>query len=358
MTMKEKPCVSMIMPVYNAEAYLEESIRSVMEQSYAEWELLLVDDSSTDHSLQICQAMAGKDARIRVIALEENVGAGYARNEGIQQAAGKYLTFVDADDAVDPAILENAVTLAEHHDLDWVVWGLREEYYDPQGKKQHERTILPEDRCYPLAMQARQAMIGLEEKTLFGYQWNKLYRTEIIQEEHVFFENAVLYEDFFFNVAYAKRIQSMGTLAQAGYCYKKRNQDSVTASFVAEYFELSWRRVQEMTSLYKEWRMLGKRERDILGNIYLRCMMSALARNCDPRAQMNGRERSAWIRKRYADSLYQEVGAKCRARKKEYRLTQMLLNQHWTLALRGLGRGLYIVQHGCRTIFVKEKTKG
>ena len=134
MTMKEKPCVSMIMPVYNAEAYLEESIRSVMEQSYAEWELLLVDDSSTDHSLQICQAMAGKDARIRVIALEENVGAGYARNEGIQQAAGKYLTFVDADDAVDPAILENAVTLAEHHDLDWVVWGLREEYYDPQGR--------------------------------------------------------------------------------------------------------------------------------------------------------------------------------------------------------------------------------
>ena len=317
--MKEKPWVSIIMPVYNAEAYLEESIRSVLGQSYAEWELLLVDDGSADRSLRICQSMARKDARIRVIALEENVGAGSARNEGIRQAAGQYLTFVDADDAVNPTILENAVTLAEQHDLDWVVWGLREEYYDPKGKKQHERTILPEDRCYPLALQARRAMIGLEEKTLFGYQWNKLYRTRIIQEGHVFFENVVLYEDFFFNLAYAKRIQSMGTLAQAGYCYKKRNQDSVTAAFVSEYFELSRRRVQEMTSLYKEWRMFGNREQNILGNIYLRYMISALARNCDPRARMNGRERSAWIRKRYTDSLYKDVGVKCRTRNKVYR---------------------------------------
>ena len=356
--MKEKPWVSIIMPVYNAEAYLEESIRSVLGQSYAEWELLLVDDGSADRSLRICQSMARKDARIRVIALEENVGAGSARNEGIRQAAGQYLTFVDADDVVNPTILENAVTLAEQHDLDWVVWGLREEYYDPKGKKQHERTILPEDRCYPLALQARRAMIGLEEKTLFGYQWNKLYRTRIIQEGHVFFENVVLYEDFFFNLAYAKRIRSMGTLAQAGYCYKKRNQDSVTAAFVSEYFELSRRRVQEMTSLYKEWRMFGNREQNILGNIYLRYMISALARNCDPRARMNGRERSAWIRKRYTDSLYKEVGVKCRTRKKVYRLAQLLVNQHWTLALRGLGRGLYIAQHGFRTIFIKEKTKG
>lgn len=357
MTMKEKPCVSMIMPVYNAEAYLEESIRSVMEQSYAEWELLLVDDSSTDHSLQICQAMAGKDARIRVIALEENVGAGYARNEGIRQAAGKYLTFVDADDAVDPTILENAVMLAEHHDLDWVIWGMKEEYYDPQGKKQHERMVLLEDRCYPLVLQARQAIIRIEEKTLFGYQCNKLYRTDILKENQIFFEKFILYEDFFFNAVYARHIRNMGTLAQVGYCYKKRNQKSITATFTREYFSLSKKRVQEMVSLYKEWGGLGKKEVNILGNIYIRYILSALSRNCDPKSRMNKKDRKEWIQSLFRDELYQETSSKCKPQNKVYAILQWCINKKYASIIDVIGCIIYVCQTRFYAFYIKKKAR-
>lgn len=356
--MKEKPLVSVIIPVYNAEAYLKESIASVLSQSYEALEVILVDDCSADGSLGICRSFAEQDHRVLAVALEENLGAGRARNEGIRRASGKYLTFADADDAIDARIIERAVELAEDHELDWVVWGIREECYDPRGELVCERNLLPEDRCYPMALQARQAVITLEEQTLFGYQWNKLYLTSIVWERGILFEDTILYEDFFFNVAYAREVQRLGTLSLAGYCYKKRNQDSVTAGFVKEYFTLSRRRVQEMWDLYKEWKMLGRREKDILGNIYLRYTVSALARNCDPRSGMDGRARGAWIRKRCKDPLYLEAAAGCRPRRKEYGLTRFLLNRRWILALRGLGRALYILQRGCKTLFVKEKSKG
>ena len=94
--------VSIITPVYNSERFIAETIDSVIKQSFCNWELILIDDCSSDTSPEILQQYAGLDSRIKPLRLDENMGAAVARNKGIEQAGGRYIAFVDADDLWEP----------------------------------------------------------------------------------------------------------------------------------------------------------------------------------------------------------------------------------------------------------------
>lgn len=92
------PTVSVIMPLYNSSAFMEESVRSVLDQTFADFELILVDDCSTDDTLAVAQELSGNDVRIRVVAQPKNAGACATRNAGISAACGRYIAFLDSDD--------------------------------------------------------------------------------------------------------------------------------------------------------------------------------------------------------------------------------------------------------------------
>ena len=96
----EKPSVSVIVPVYKAESFLSNCINSILNQTYRDLEVILVDDGSPDFSGQICEEYAEKDGRVKVIH-QKNAGAAAARNCGLKAAAGKYIAFVDSDDWID-----------------------------------------------------------------------------------------------------------------------------------------------------------------------------------------------------------------------------------------------------------------
>ncbi len=104
--MTSSPLVSVVTPVYNAALFLEETIRSVINQTYPHWELILVDDCSTDGSYEIANAYSEKDSRIKSLQLTENKGAGISRNFGIKEATGTYIAFLDADDLWIPEKLQ------------------------------------------------------------------------------------------------------------------------------------------------------------------------------------------------------------------------------------------------------------
>ncbi|MDE7380510.1 MAG: glycosyltransferase [Muribaculaceae bacterium] len=106
------PLISIIVPVYNAEKYLRQCVNSVLSQSYSAWELILIDDGSSDDSSKICDEFASGDHDITVIHLP-NSGVSAARNAGIDMANGKYITFLDADDILHPSFLSSTVTQAE-----------------------------------------------------------------------------------------------------------------------------------------------------------------------------------------------------------------------------------------------------
>lgn len=113
-------CISIIVPVYNAQAYLEECLSSIQTQTFMDWECICVDDGSPDESTRIVEGFATKDARFRLIR-QKNAGPGGARNTGLKEARGEYFTFVDADDIVHPEMLRRLLDLAQSHDADLVV---------------------------------------------------------------------------------------------------------------------------------------------------------------------------------------------------------------------------------------------
>lgn len=342
--MKQNPCISIVMPVYNAEKYLNEIFRSVLNQTYQDWELIVVNDFSKDDSGKICDSFAKKDSRIRVIHLPENGGAGNARNRGMEEITGEYITFIDADDQIETNAYEKVVEVLRRTDADVVAWGVVEEYYDEQERFVSTNTlVLPETFCKNKE-EVEENILLLEQKTLLGYQWNKVYRAEIIKKHDIKFKNTILYEDYFFNVDVVKNVRSMYIMNDVFYHYKKRFNDSITTKFIPEYFELSYKRVQVLNELCSEWNIDKKTKNQILGNIYLRYILSALMRNSDNKSKMNKKQQKEWVKRVAEDRLYKEISSEIEVTSKSLFLLQKMLNAKKYRICVGIGNIVFWVK--------------
>ena len=123
MTIKQQPLVSIIMPVYNTGSIISNTLDSILSQSYTNFELIIIDDGSTDVSGHICSTYAAKDKRIQLIR-QQNKGICEARNAGIQLAKGKYVTFCDHDDTYHASLLETTVRYAEDFNLEVIKYSV------------------------------------------------------------------------------------------------------------------------------------------------------------------------------------------------------------------------------------------
>ena len=205
------PSVSVIIPVYNAEKYLATCIDSIREQSFKDFEVLLVDDGSTDGSGKICDEYSGIDDRIVVIH-KKNGGVCSARNAGLDSARGEYVVFVDADDCLKESYLEHLMD----SDADLVLTGIlkfgssadscvpmKKDVFDIAGLAHHWNTppVMNYLYCYPVA---------------------KRFRTSIIQDNNIrFFEPLFFSEDMCFNMCYMSFARSFAESPYADYKYRR-----------------------------------------------------------------------------------------------------------------------------------------
>lgn len=353
--MSERPFISVVMPVYNAQLYLAESIESILNQKFTDLELIIVDDCSQDGSRDICLRYAEQDNRVRLICLSKNVGAGMARNEGIKVASGIYLAFVDSDDSIKSNLFEKAVELSDNGQIDMVVWGVTERFFNKEGKIISENPITPKKGVWRREEIALIAL-KLERDTLLGYQCNKLYKKEIVQKYKIYFEKSILYEDFFFTVKMLEYIKSIAVLDTAGYYYNKRFNGSITTKFVHDYYQLSRRRVYEM---YRFCQMRGIQDRaiDVLGNIYLRYILSGLMRNSDSQSGMTLRQRRAWVIHVFKDELYWETAGICNVEHLGLKFLRTNLNKKRVIICVFLGKAVFIVKKYGPFLFEKIKRK-
>jgi len=208
--------VSIIVPVYNAEKYLRRCIESVLGQEYKEYELLLVDDGSTDASGMICEEYAGKDPRIRVTH-KENTGVSDTRNLAISQARGEYLQFLDSDDWITTDATGLLVGAAEESGCDLVI----ADFYRVVGERvSHKGDIETEGVMSREEFAAH--MMEDPADFYYGVLWNKLYRREIVETHRICMEPSVSWcEDFLFNLEYILHAESFYALKIPMYYYVK-----------------------------------------------------------------------------------------------------------------------------------------
>lgn len=172
--LKMAPKVSVIVPVYNVETYLYACLDSLLSQTFTDFEVLCVNDGSTDNSLLILQEYAKKDPRIRVIT-QENQGLSMARNNGVKQARGKYIYFLDSDDIIHPQLLEICWTMAETKGADFVCFSFIEGQAEGPFCQYDIKSLPYKETQTPLFFQKKR-----HKWKISVHSWNKFYKRELL----------------------------------------------------------------------------------------------------------------------------------------------------------------------------------
>lgn len=245
----QTPLVSIIVPVYNAQDRIVRCLESIRAQSWTNLEIIVLNDGSTDDSLDLCRAIQAKDKRVLLID-KENSGVADTRNLGLKLAGGEYVQFVDSDDYLDSDYTELLVRAAEENRADLVIAPYRmiippdvvtrselarsrlqeklhlpETVQEPRSTETREYTFLPAG-VMDRAMYARQL---LEKPATFYYSviWNKLYRRRLLVQNEIRFPGEVKWsEDLVFNMEYIRAAEVFCSIDTAGYNYVQ-NQQSI-----------------------------------------------------------------------------------------------------------------------------------
>lgn len=209
--------VSVIVPIYNAEEYLERCINSILSQSYTNIEIILVDDGSIDSSPIICDNYEQKDKRIKVIH-QKNSGVSVARNNGVLSANGKYITFIDSDDWIDIDAIKHMVSTIQKTQADLVEIGIEHVYETGSEVRKVENIEF---------LKTSDIFVWYNEYYPYLWSvWGALYLTDLVKENIRFSANMTFGEDNLFNLEYLSICNSVCIINEIGYYYNRANEIS------------------------------------------------------------------------------------------------------------------------------------
>lgn len=216
--------LSLIIPIYNASTYLAFSLESLLPQPFQDFELILVDDGSTDASPSICDEYAAKDERIRVLH-EPHSGVANSRQVGLEAAKGMYILYVDADDQVDPCMIADMYQVAVDQEADMVLCDYRELTHEGEVYRKQE----------PTSLDGVAVLEDLLDGKLYGALWNKMMRREwLLRTKAAFPLQLTMREDLIFLSQCLPYASKIAYIPKAYYGYERRNASALTSHYVNE----------------------------------------------------------------------------------------------------------------------------
>lgn len=300
------PKVSIIVGLYNVSSFLKEKhLSCILQQTYSNWELLLVDDGSTDETSTLCDHFAEQDSRIKVFH-KENGGLGSARNAGIEQAIGEYLWFYDVDDEVELNLLESCVSEMEQRKVDLMIFGfwaitpsqnLTEEVHFTEKEIRGQKQLRD---CYL-------------DDLLFvrygnGFAWNKMYRRSFIEQNHLKYENQRIQQDEVFNLKVYQNVNSIYLSPKLFYHYFIYNTGNTRSRFIPNRFEIYKSVIEHFKSLQKKWNISDIRfENYIKERFYSSILQCFLFNLFHPECTWNKVEKMNEINRMLSDPFVMET---------------------------------------------------
>lgn len=217
------PEVSVVVPVYNVAEYLRKCIDSILAQTYRDYELILVNDGSTDESAKILEEYALLLPHVKLIH-KANGGLSDARNAGMAHAIGKYISFIDSDDFIEPDLLQKCVDKLHATDADMVIFDYYQ-YYQTSGTKEVIRNTFSDDRIYSLE-DTPQLLTGIANAA-----WNKIYRRSLFTDNGITYPWGCLYEDLGTTYRLLARAKKVAFINEPLYDYLKDRPGNITGEF-------------------------------------------------------------------------------------------------------------------------------
>lgn len=238
---REEDKISIILPTYNSNKTLEKAIKSVENQTYKNWELLVIENGIKGQVEQICKSF--KNVNIKYL-YEQIPNVSNARNIGIQNATGNYITFIDSDDEYEKDFLEEMIKNIKTNDSQLVTCGYRNSIAQNDILINYKETLSTND--------IKKYIEILKENYLYNEIWNKLYITEIIKKYNVKFDTKYeLGEDFLFNLDYTKHIDIASFINKPLYRYTD-DQNGLNLKYRKNKFEIEYSLTQYLEKIYQE----------------------------------------------------------------------------------------------------------
>lgn len=250
------PKLSVVIPIYRVEKYLRQCLDSIVNQTFRDMEIILVDDGSPDHCGEICDEYAKKDGRIVVIH-KQNEGLSAARNEGITRSAGEWVTFIDSDDWCDLDFYEQMFEALGTQQADIFCSGGC--YWEYVGETEKSQTFVEpflfSDKEHIESLRAKvicAACSDIGNKSTISAVWNKLYRREFLKQNNLVFDvSSKAWEDIWFNFRALGEAKAVGGCACVGYRYRQVAA-SITKGFTPQRPKTDYDFVEKLYSCIDE----------------------------------------------------------------------------------------------------------
>lgn len=285
--------VSIVIPVYNMGNKIKTCTKSIINQTYKNIEIILVDDGSKDNSFQQCVELSQEDNRIKVIHTE-NRGSGPARNEGIQNASGKYIYFPDADDYLDSNAIEILVNTMEKHECDLVVFGYR--YVGLDGgllsAKQYESNSFSTDSA---RKNYSEYFSLLGRYTIQGAPWNKFFSLKVIKENDISYPALRRHQDEGFIARYVNVSSKVVFIENILYTYYINDLGKQWDKYPVDYIEAVKGLYEERKSNVLQWNEADNKTHDLVYAEFICGFIKALELSFSPKHKLNRESRKKWI---------------------------------------------------------------
>lgn len=234
----KSPKLSVIIPIYNGEEFVEQLVHNVLTQTFADFELILIDNGSKDDTAKIIKKLKTKDSRIVVIS-QDNSGPSSARNAGLAIAKGTFTIFIDVDDDIEPNLFEIMTQKIEDSTSDLVVAGWIIDYYHKDGRFVSQRTIhLEPDAIDPKKQDlTKYAVRSIGNDGRLYNLWNKIFKTSLIKKHQLSFREDLRFgEDLVFNLGYLKHTGRITIIGDALYHYREQSSTSLFTSSSLNFY--------------------------------------------------------------------------------------------------------------------------
>ncbi len=292
---------SVIIPVYNCADKLHISVDSILNQTFQDFELILVNDGSKDDSLKVCRLYTAKDSRVKVLN-QTNSGAGPARNNGIEQASGDYLVFCDADDFYEPIALKSFARATEKNP-DIIISSYQEFKYSTGGEVIVCSKRMMEPQEVTDLNEVRKAYIEFRKQSVITAPWGKAYRRSVVVENEIKFANLRRCQDVAFNLSFYDHVYSVTVIPEITYNYQTPDDDSYLKKFPVNMFDIHKTIYQMTVEKLVKWDVLTDREKRFLDEHLMRDAIILLRLNFQNSWKLSKAEQIKLSRKILEDSV-------------------------------------------------------
>lgn len=265
--MEKTPFFSVVMPAYNCEDTVGKTIESVLNQSFADLELIIINDGSTDNTQQVLERYHSEDSRVRFKTIQ-NGGPGNARNKGIELTNGRYLLFVDSDDVMKDGTLETYANHVKDKKIDLVISSYNMNVLDGKDIVDTRLVEAPE-QMIEAHEEFLENVYSLMNKQLMYVAWNKLFKLDIIKKHGIKFPPYNSCEDRLFNIRYFDHVEACKIVSDVLYGYSFDGKNSLTNKYFDNKFDT-------FVEFYRELLALTNKHEEGFSALFLKGVMSCI----------------------------------------------------------------------------------